>query len=98
MPNGETRLRQFFGSGSQAAAEFSSEYEKGKAIHAALVTQTNQTSDSETPRSIFDQTVEGFGFGVKKLPLQLTHLRKRGRDSLGQSKLRLPCIRSPTRH
>ena len=37
-----TRWRQFLNSGSQAAAEFSSEYEKGKATHAALVSQTNQ--------------------------------------------------------
>ena len=65
--NGETRWRQFLGTGSQAAAEFSSEYEKGKAIHATLVSQTNHAPDSEKQRSIFDQTVDGFGFGIKKI-------------------------------
>lgn len=45
--NGETRWRQFLGSGSQAAAEFSSEYETGKSTHATLVCQTNQEPDSE---------------------------------------------------
>ena len=65
--NAETRWQQFLISGSQAAAEFSREYEMGKATHAALVIQTNQKPDSEKQRSIFDQTVEGFGFGIKKI-------------------------------
>jgi hypothetical protein len=55
--NGEIQWQLFLGSGSHAAAEFSSENENGKSIHAVLVTQTNQTPDSKTPRSKFDETV-----------------------------------------
>jgi len=65
--NGETRWQHFLSTDSQVAAEFRSEYDKGKAIHAALVIQTNQAPDSESPRSIFDQTVNEFGFGIKKI-------------------------------
>jgi hypothetical protein len=65
--NGEIRWQHFLSTDSQVAAEFRSEYDKGKAIHAALVIQTNQAPDSESPRSIFDQTVNEFGFGIKKI-------------------------------
>ena len=63
----ETRWQHFLSTGSQAAAEFRNEYDKGKAIHAALAIQTNQTTDSDSPRSTFDQTADEFGFGIKKI-------------------------------
>ena len=65
--NRAIRWRSFLASGSQAAAEFSSEYTKGKELHAAIISQTNLPAGTDRPASIFDQSIDHFGLGIKKV-------------------------------
>jgi len=84
--NSDSRWSTFLASGSRAATEFSAEYSKGKALHAAIIDQLKQPLGAEQPSSIFDTPVEGFGYGIKKVhkaiqderqQLQLQALTKR---------------------
>ncbi len=48
------------------AAEFSSDYAKGKEMHTALISQINLPAGTDRPASIFGQHIEELGFGIKK--------------------------------
>jgi hypothetical protein len=65
--NSDSRWATFIASGSKAAAEFASEYDKGKELHRALSDQIIWPADSERPPSIFDTPLGSFGSGTTKV-------------------------------
>jgi hypothetical protein len=64
--NNASRWRSLLNSGTKLAADFSSEYNKGKEVISTLRGQVH-LEVADRPSSIFDEPIEGFGFGIRKI-------------------------------
>jgi hypothetical protein len=64
--NSDNRWSPFLASGSEIAAEFASEFLKGKHIHMAA-TDSLTPQLQPRPASIYDTPLQGFGAGLKKV-------------------------------
>ena len=80
--NKASRWNYFLSSESKLAAEFSSEYNKGKEVITTLINQLHLPAGADRPSSIFDEPIEGFGYGIRKIHKAIQDERQKIRRQL----------------